>query len=239
MEIETLFFSKVDSTQLVAKRDYSRFVSHHLTCIVADAQEMGIGRFQRKWISPPGKNLYVTFVFRLSKELLHLNRIGQLLAVTLALLLEKKGLAPRLKWPNDLLLSQKKFSGILCHTQFEKEFVIFFLGIGININMSDCSSIDKPATSLKIESKHSWKRKMLLKELQTSFAHNLEVFKKEGFAPFEADFSRLLIFKGKAISYSTGDKTWEGILHGITPEGELVLQLPSNEYKIFPAGEIL
>ncbi|MEI6243158.1 MAG: biotin--[acetyl-CoA-carboxylase] ligase [Chlamydiota bacterium] len=239
MKIETRFFSKLDSTNLFAQREYSHFNPLYFTTIVADTQDNGIGRFQRKWISPPKKNIYATFVFRLPRHLSQLSRITQLLALTLVLLLEKKGLYPKIKWPNDLLLSQKKFCGILCQTQIEEDFQIFFLGFGINVNMTHFETIDQPATSLQKETNRRWNRKALLHSLQKDFIRNLKIFQQEGFSPFLADFDRRLLFKGEKISYFDGKTKWSGLFHGISPEGELILHLPSNEYKVFSAGEIL
>ena len=238
--MKTIYLDTIDSTNTYAKEHANEFPKDTMTCINAEEQTKGRGRFQRSWISPKGVNLYATFYFTLPKTTLHLISLSQVMAMSLVYLLQKKGLKPEIKWPNDIRLSEKKLAGILSEIVFHQETVECFIGIGINVNLSaeSLKNIDQPATSLNVETDKNWDRKELLKELQDQFANDLLRFKKEGFAPFHDEFEDLLALKGKTIRCFDGEKIWEGICHSITEEGQLNIALEDGSMHTVLSGDI-
>lgn len=235
-----IHLDSIDSTNTYAKEHSKRFAPNEITCVTAEEQTAGRGRYQRKWLSPPGVNLYITFYFQLPVNTLHLVSLAQVMAYSFAAILLREGLHPKIKWPNDVQLSGKKLSGVLCETQFHRDFVEIFLGIGINVNLEEeiAGKIDQPATSLKIETGRKWDRAALLKKLQKQFAEDLEKFKKEGFAPFHSAFENLLARKGETIRCFDGKKEWVGICHSLTNDGQLNLYLPDQTIHTIVSGEI-
>ncbi len=233
-------FKTIDSTNTYAKQHANSFAPDQITCITADEQTAGRGRFQNQWISPPGVNLYATFYFKLPSNTLHLSCLAELLALSFASLLEREGLQPKIKWPNDIQLSGKKLSGILCETAFQAKTVDIFLGIGVNVNMDQeaLSHIDQAATSLQQETGKQWDRKTLLKDLQKQFINDLEIFQKKGFTPFHNLFEKFLAYKGETVRCFDGTHEWVGICHSITPDGQLTLLLPNQIFHTLLSGEI-
>jgi BirA family biotin operon repressor/biotin-[acetyl-CoA-carboxylase] ligase len=191
--MDTIKLDSVDSTNLYAKENYGSFAKEGITCLIAEEQTAGRGQHQRKWISPRGVNIYATFYFQLPSSTPHLTNLAQLMALSFAKVLLEENLHPKIKWPNDIQLQGKKLSGVLCETIFQKEIVHIFLGIGINVNLENTETIDQPATSLFLETKKKWDKEALLKKLQEQFTNDLQVFKREGFTPFEDPFKQLLI----------------------------------------------
>jgi BirA family transcriptional regulator, biotin operon repressor / biotin---[acetyl-CoA-carboxylase] ligase len=240
MEIKDIHLESVDSTNLYAKSHCNQFDPNQLTCITAEEQTAGRGRMQRHWHSPKGQNIYATFYFRLPLHALHLISLSQIMTLSLSLILIKEGLAPKIKWPNDVQLNGKKMAGILCETQFCSDHIDIFLGIGINVNMTteQISQIDQPATSLFIETNQTWDRAALLKKLQKQFLTDLQKFKKEGFTPFHSQFENLLAYKGQSIRCFDGKKEWVGICHSITNDGQLNIYLPNKEIHTVLSGDI-
>lgn len=236
----TIHLDTIDSTNTYAKKNASNFPPHDITCIYAEEQTAGRARQQKTWISPFGANLYVTFFFTLPLKTPHLTAIGQVLAASLARVLLHFGLLAQMKWPNDLYLSGKKFAGILCETEFHPTLVHLFLGVGINVNLDQdlLSTIDQPATSLKIETHKSWNKEFLLQKLQTTFQSDLALFKKEGFIPFQTFLNERLAFKGKQIRCFTGEEIWEGVCEGLAADGQLKLLLNTGEVKVVSAGDV-
>jgi BirA family biotin operon repressor/biotin-[acetyl-CoA-carboxylase] ligase len=230
----------IDSTQMYAKAHAANFPKHQITCVIAEEQTAGRGRFQRAWVSPKGINLYATFFFRLPAHAKDLVSLAQIMACSLANVLLKEGLAPKIKWPNDVQLSGKKLSGILCETAFHGDEVEIFLGIGINVNMlADLlEKIDQPATSLLAETGRQWDRAALLKKVQKQFDKDLELFKKEGFFPFHNFCENLLAHKGKEIRCFDGKMEWVGICHSLTPDGQLNVLLHDNSIHKIVSGEV-
>lgn len=235
-----IHFDTIDSTNIYAKKHAREFPKGQITCITADEQTNGYGRFHNQWMSPPNVNLYVTFYFSLTSNTPHLTSLAQLLAFSMAQILLKAGLHPKIKWPNDIQLNGKKLSGILCETAFEGENVDLFLGIGVNVNMDKTAlgAIDQPATSLQAETGKLWDRKSLLNDLQDQFTHDLKIFLKKGFTPFVSQIENILAYKGKPVRCFNGTKEWVGICHSLTPGGELNLLLPDLTFHTVRSGEV-
>jgi len=231
----------IDSTNTYAKMHSAEFPLRQITCITAEEQTAGRGRFRRAWVSPKGVNLYATFYFRVPAGQRDLVSLAQVMACSLAAILLEEGLHPKIKWPNDIQLSEKKLSGILCETAFYEKEVEVFLGVGVNVNMGNelLGKVDQPATSLKEETRREWDRMLLLRKLQKQFTHDLELFRQQGFAPFHPLLEKLLAYKGQEVRCFDGQKEWVGICHSITPDGQLNILLADNSLHKLVSGELL
>lgn len=134
-------FKEVISTQDTAKR----FIDQENELAISSLrQKRGRGRQGRAWLSPPG-GLYVSLLLF---PKVRINSIPLLAALTVVKLLEDYGFSGlSIQWPNDVLLNQKKVSGIICE-QFKHSVIC---GIGLNINNEKFSRKLQHATSLKLE----------------------------------------------------------------------------------------
>lgn len=240
MEIKNIFLDQVDSTQKWAKESYLDLDPSNITCITAKEQTKGYGRYERKWLSVKDGSLTTTFYFQLSKNVKDLTTLCQILCLSLAKILIQENLTPKIKWPNDIMLNQKKLSGVLCQTIFEEKIIHIFLGIGININIDKktIDQIDQPSTSLLIETKKSRNIHSFLLLLQKQFLEDFNLFLKEGFSPFYELFNDLLLYKNKEITLFDGKTNFLGCIDSITPSGNLKLILKSGEEKLFSTGDI-
>ncbi|HEY2938200.1 MAG TPA: biotin--[acetyl-CoA-carboxylase] ligase [Gaiellaceae bacterium] len=135
------------------------------TVVVADEQTEGRGRLGRRWFAPPGTSLLCSVQLRPAvsgERLPELTSVAaRACAETIAAL---TGLEPELKFPNDLLLGERKVAGILAEAR-EGRVV---LGIGVNVNLSEeqlPGEVDRPATSLLVETGRELDRAELLVEL--------------------------------------------------------------------------
>jgi BirA family transcriptional regulator, biotin operon repressor / biotin---[acetyl-CoA-carboxylase] ligase len=234
-------FSSIDSTNTWAKRNVENFDPNQITLITANQQTAGIGRFKRKWESPPN-NLYATFCWFIDKQRYDIGNIPQLLSLATAKTLEALNFVPQLKWPNDVLLSEKKVAGILCETTTFPYFLCIILGIGININMplENLQTIDRPATSLAVEANRQFSVEVILDKLQESFIPMLDLFLKKGFEPFLNNYrKRMSVWINKPIKFHDNKTIWNGLFHSINDDGSLNLILETGELKMFLVGEIL
>jgi BirA family transcriptional regulator, biotin operon repressor / biotin---[acetyl-CoA-carboxylase] ligase len=238
-KIHYIHLDTVDSTNTYAKAHAHTF-AHPLTCITAKEQTAGRGRFQRRWVSPRGQNIYATLVFQVAPGSPYLSNIGQIMTLSCAQLLLSKGIISEIKWPNDIVVSGKKIGGVLTETTPLQEKISVAVGIGLNVNMEAAllEMIDQPATSLLQELGKREDLETLLEHLMQQFLTNLEILEKSGFAPFKETFEQLLAFRGQEITCHDGAQTIKGICQGITQEGHLKVLLPSGATKILLAGEI-
>lgn len=238
MKVQYVHLDTVDSTNNWVKSHLSELSS--LTCVTAQEQTSGRGRFKRHWVSPHGENIYATLYLVVPLGSGYLANIGQIMAFACAKVLRGIGFEAELKWPNDILIQGRKIAGILTETVTEDQEIGVIIGIGINVNMPTASleAIGVPATSLLQLSQKKWDLQEVTELVMNHFIHDLEVLKKSGFAPFQAPFEKMLAYKGQEITITDGAQTIKGICHSITKDGRLQLQLPSGEIKMLTAGEV-
>lgn len=238
--MNTIFLDSVNSTNSFAKEHCQEFDPHSVTCIIAQEQTAGRGRMNRKWHSPKGLNIYATFYFQLPLHALHLISIAHIMTLSVTTVLLQKNLQPQIKWPNDILIHQKKIAGVLCETAFHSDWVDIFLGVGINMNMKPhhLESIDQKATSLLLETNQPQNISDFIQKLQKQFSVDLQTFKQNGFTPFHAQFENLLAFKGETIRCFDGHREWVGICHSVTNDGQLNLFLPNHEIVTLRSGDL-
>ena len=157
------------------------------TVVSADKQTAGRGRFDRKWISESEENIYVSFVLKPENKN-HLTNLTQYLCVVCAKILENYNVQPEIKWPNDVLVNGKKICGILCETKLKQNKIQgVVLGIGINLNMPEelIKTIDRPATSLNLETKQKIDKQKFFNTLVEMFFENYEDAAEKGFSSFK------------------------------------------------------
>jgi BirA family biotin operon repressor/biotin-[acetyl-CoA-carboxylase] ligase len=138
---------------------------------LTEEQTEGRGRLGRKWLSPPGVSLLFSILLEPPVETPRLPELslvaGQACAAAIA---GVAGVTPEVKLPNDILISGRKVAGILAEARDGR----VVLGIGVNVNVPEedlPTEVDRPATSLLVETSHEVDRAELLFEL----LHRLEL----------------------------------------------------------------
>jgi len=228
------WFSSLGSTMTVAAR-FAREGCASGTVIGADEQTAGIGRHGRSWHSEPGAGLYVSVVLRLAVGPDSLPTV--MLALGLATqeaIVEVTGLAPDLRWPNDVLLGEKKCAGILA--QLEGEAVI--AGIGINVNHSSFpEDIAAIATSLFLNGA-SASREELLRVLVRAVESWCGVLIKDGPGAICDAFARESSYtQGRRVLVDQDNSILEGVTGGLDRSGFLLLRQDNGRVtKIMSGG---
>lgn len=197
MEIIHHHFDHLKSTNDWSKEHLETFDKESLTIVTADTQTGGRGRYGRKWVSPVGENIYASFCFFIDEDQQDPLSLTHLLAISIAKVLENRGIAAQIKWPNDVLVKRKKIAGILCETEYLAPHFGVVIGVGLNVNMDEktLETVGQPATSLFVETGKNYAVSEILQELSAIFSKDLTLFMDEGFQPFLATF-RKLIFPG-------------------------------------------
>ncbi len=151
---EVVYRETVDSTNLEAKRIALKSEEDRIL-IVADEQQTGRGRLGRNWHSAKGEGLWMSLLIRPDIKPENSFRLTLIAAVSVSQGIEKvTGLAAGIKWPNDLIVNDKKICGILSEMSAEWQKVNYvILGIGINVNQTEFpEDIKEKASSLGLES---------------------------------------------------------------------------------------
>jgi BirA family transcriptional regulator, biotin operon repressor / biotin---[acetyl-CoA-carboxylase] ligase len=217
-------FFKIDSTNSVAMH-LGELGGPHGTLVIAEEQTAGRGRAGHTWHSEKTNGIYMTLLLRpfISPEQAPLITLVAGLAVRDAIL-EQTGLAPDLRWPNDLLFGRKKFCGILTEMNAEQDQIHFVaVGIGINVNHERVpEELSGIATSLRIETRRAHSRVEIVARLLRCLDCYYNQFLKEGPEAIVARFCEVSSYAhGKRVRIASTTETYTGTTDGLEPGGLL------------------
>ena len=203
---------------------------------IAEEQTKGRGRRGKSWISPKFKNIYFSLNSYLKKE--DLSGLSIAVALSVSEVLNKINVMSLIKWPNDLLVGNKKICGILIETAKVGELTKVVIGIGINVNMEHSELIDQEWTSIKLEKKQSVDRNSIITEMINQLCITLNEFEQEEFDYFINKFTSLDLLKDK--QFTLKDKPNETFIgKGIDNKGLLIAQnLKDQRIVKFSSGEV-
>ena len=203
---------------------------------IAEEQTKGRGRRGKSWISPKFKNIYFSLNSYLKKE--DLSGLSIAVALSVSKVLKKINVMSLIKWPNDLLVGNKKICGILIETAKVGELTKVVIGIGINVNMEYSELIDQEWTSIKLEKKQSVDRNSIITEMINQLCITLNKFEQEEFDYFLNKFKSLDLLKDK--EFTLKDKPYETFIgKGIDNKGLLIAQnLKDQRIVKFSSGEV-
>jgi BirA family biotin operon repressor/biotin-[acetyl-CoA-carboxylase] ligase len=236
------FFPNVDSTNTAAFRLALNGVSEG-EVVVVESQHAGKGRMGRRWESPSGVNIYLSIILRPTFPPSKIPLITLMTAVVCAEAIEEvTGLMPAIKWPNDLLIDDKKLGGILTEADMEMDRINFVIvGIGINVNMPRSAfppSIRDTATSLQEVLGKQVLRVPLIKSLLRKFELWYTRFKEGRGEEIKRRWEELSQIRGKEVSVDFMGETVQGTALEIDADGALLVQEAGGEVKRIVAGDV-
>lgn len=217
----------------IAAREARRGVSEGVV-IIAERQTAGRGRQGRPWLSLPG-NLFLTVILRPSAE--QVPQLIMLGSIGVVRTLESLGLRPGIKWPNDVLVGERKISGILIETTFkgaQPDYALLGIGINVKLDPKQFDQLAFVATSLSALGidihvfRLAW---MLLENLDRLYQEL-----KSGYSLLPI-WRRYLIVLGKRVHIS-GGMDINGIAEDVTPEGNLLLRCDDGRLVQIPVGDV-
>ena len=206
------------------------------TIVGAEEQSVGIGRHGHSWHSEPGAGLYVSFVLKppAGNSALPLVMLALGLAAQEAIA-QTSGLAPDLRWPNDVLLGGKKCAGILA--QMEGDAIV--AGIGINVHHAAFpEDIRHVATSLAIEGARV-RREDVLVALARAIDGNIEILAEDGPSAILDMFTRASSYAvGRRVKVDQPGAVVEGITCGLDASGFLLVRQDNGIEATILAGGV-
>ena len=211
--------------------------------VISESQEKGRGRLGRQWFSPPFLNLYLSVILRPKIPPHQASLITLMAAVATADAIQKfSGLLPLIKWPNDILLRDRKIAGLLNEIHSEMDRIHFvILGIGVNLNLDErmfSKEIRAGATSLKIEMGQAISRKIFLQTLLQELEKWYTIFMKEGSALILKVWRDRAHIKGRRVKVTSFGKALTGVAVDIDSDGALILETMGGKRERVVAGDI-
>jgi BirA family transcriptional regulator, biotin operon repressor / biotin---[acetyl-CoA-carboxylase] ligase len=212
-----------------------------LALVYAEEQTAGRGRSGRSWFTQPGSSLAFSLVMRPQGQDQSITLFSGLGAVAVCEAFCSRGLKPQIKWPNDVLLAERKVCGVLVETVWlGNEVDSIILGVGVNVGI-DSTPIDEklnfPATSLEAVTGSRVGRPELLAEILHAILAWRSLLTTDG---FHAAWESRLAFRGEKVGISTsGGEQSVGSIDGLEPDGSLRLLLESGQKIAVHAGEVI
>lgn len=219
------FFSSIGSTNDEAM-SWAAKGAEDLSVVVADEQTAGRGRMDRPWFTPPSSALAFSLILRPKREELpHLSRIVGLAALAITDALSLRGLAPQIKWPNDILLNGRKVAGILIEISWAGEEVRYVvIGVGVNTARTSAPTTDVlrfPAISMEHILNQAPDRTPLLRDILAGIISLRPHMPTDAFLNA---WSKSLAWYGKDVRVEMGgDQVVNGRITGLESDGSLKL----------------
>jgi BirA family biotin operon repressor/biotin-[acetyl-CoA-carboxylase] ligase len=235
-------YDAVESTNLIAIK-LAQQGEPEGSVVLADQQLSGRGRGSRSWHSPAGVGIYCSIVLRpkmppAKAQLLTL-MAGVSIVEAIAL---KTGLSPRVKWPNDILINDKKVAGILLESRVSAGQIGYsVIGFGINVNNSSADfpeDIRVNASSLLMELKKPVDRSTLVIEIFSELERLYHRFQRKDFPVILEQWRHYSSTLGQRVRIWQKDKATEGIAVDLTEDGGLLLKLEGGKQIVIHAGDV-
>jgi BirA family transcriptional regulator, biotin operon repressor / biotin---[acetyl-CoA-carboxylase] ligase len=208
----------------------------HGAVVVAEMQTAGIGRHGHSWHSEPDGGLYLSIILRLPLA------PDALPVLTMALGLAAQravddiaGVACDLRWPNDLLLNEKKLAGILVQAP---DASVQIAGIGVNVNQTGFpEELGSIATSLRLETGEEYSRELLLDRIVAESLRYAELLAERGKRSILEQFeARSSYVRGKPVEVEAVGRIVTGITAGLDENGFLRVQTAEGIETIVAGG---
>ncbi len=250
--------SRIGKTKVVGKRiqvfqstSSTNDIAHQLlggantegTVVFAEEQTKGRGRLGREWVSPKGKGLWFSVLLRPNIHSESAPRLTIMAAVSLAeAIREQTGCRTEIKWPNDILLNERKVAGILVELIAEPDRIRnAILGIGVDVNVRSRDfppEIRSIATSIREELGQKVDRASLASAILRSLDRNYSNIATGEFGNIARKWEDLCTTLGKEVSISLGDRVVEGTAETIDEFGSLLVRTRFGQVERITGGDV-
>jgi len=240
---KVVVFQTTASTNDIAW-EYASNSKNHGLCVLAEAQTKGRGRRGRIWLSEPGQSILCSALLTNIPIEAELLTLGAAVATAEAINTFCK-LPCRIKWPNDILIQNKKVAGILIEKRNISGKPCFVIGIGINCNQTretfEQYDLNLPATSLAIETGQQIDRTALVCELLAQLETWLENAKHQSTistmqSTIIERWLQLSGMLGRHVTVECDGRRYSGFCRGVDPVQGLILQLDNSLVRMFSAS---
>ena len=232
------YFEQLESTNVMAEQ-LAREGRPEGAVVLANEQTGGRGRKGNAWFSPADVNLYFSLVLR--PGLPALRYLPYIACLSVQTALAHCGIAADFKWPNDLVVRDRKICGILIQTAMEEQRLKYAIaGSGINVNVLEFpEELRGLATSAALEAGSGLSREALLASVLLEFERLYEKIDATGWEEFSARLERTSTYlRGCPVKIVQDGETVEGTTGGLDPFGGLKVATAGGE-KIVYAGEVV
>jgi BirA family transcriptional regulator, biotin operon repressor / biotin---[acetyl-CoA-carboxylase] ligase len=241
--LSLLILAEIDSTNDEAARQLAMGRATPFV-VLARRQTSGRGRFGRRWHSESTGNLYASFAFRPRVPPERMQTLTLWMGLNLCELLHRfTGLAPGLKWPNDILFDRRKAGGMLTEARVDADQIRdLVFGLGLNVNSPAGvwpAELGRRATSLAEATGNPLDLNRLAAAVVDHVLLAWQTFVEgEHLRTFADLWHRYDLLRGRSITLSEGGRRHQGVVTAVDDEGALLLRDEAGQVKRFRAGEV-
>lgn len=237
-----IHFNTIDSTNLKAK-ELAAIGAQDGTVIISEEQTAGRGRLGRHWTSPKYKGIWMSIILRPEINPMFASRVTLIAAAAVHKASLQCGVQTLIKWPNDIVINNKKACGILTEMSAELNKIHYLvIGIGINVNVDESEfpeELRTSATSLKIESSKTIDRKNLVCGILNNFESLYDEFIKDSSIKSSIDICRNnSVLLGKEVRIINGSTEIKAKALDINDDGELLIEREDGKVEVIFSGEV-
>jgi BirA family biotin operon repressor/biotin-[acetyl-CoA-carboxylase] ligase len=230
-------FDDIDSTNRYVL-DAARAGAAAGLVVVADHQRSGRGRRGRVWTAPAGSSLLLSVLLRptVAAEAVHVVTMAAALALADAVG-AVAGVDADLKWPNDLIVDERKLAGLLAEADVTGSGAVrgVVIGIGCNVTWAGFpAELDDTATACDREAGHPVDRARLLDTFLAELASRIDAL-----AAVPADYRARLATLGRAVRVELAGRTLEGVATDVDELGRLVVRPAAGPPVVVAAGDVV
>jgi BirA family biotin operon repressor/biotin-[acetyl-CoA-carboxylase] ligase len=212
--------------------------------VFAETQSQGRGRLGRKWVSQAGKGLWFSVLLRPELPLQEATRLTVASGTAVRRAIEAQtGLEAEVKWPNDILIGDRKVAGILTELGAELDrvkHVVLGIGLDVNLAASDFpAEVRKLATSLAIESGRAISRADLAVALLRELDLDYERVVSGRFASVADEWEAHCTTIGQSVIIRQGDRRIRGRAESLSDEGALLVRTEHGHLEQVVGGDVL
>lgn len=220
-------FASIDSTNTYVAQRALEGADEGLVAR-ADYQSAGRGRLDRTWEAPPRSGLLTSILFRPSSTESDLFLYTVLVALSArAALVRLCGVRPDLKWPNDLLVGDRKLGGVLAELR-DAPVGRRALVVGIGINLTTEGPPEAHGTSVVREAAVTIEPRALLDILLEEVGNRIELLRHEQRDVLASEFAAALCTVGRRVRVDSPRGVVTGVAEGVTAQGSLLVQTPDG-----------
>jgi BirA family biotin operon repressor/biotin-[acetyl-CoA-carboxylase] ligase len=211
--------------------------------VFAESQTRGRGRLGRNWVSSQGKGLWFSILLRPDLSPQAATQITVASATALARALKHAAAIPcEIKWPNDILVKDRKLCGILTEMTAEVDKINYIvLGIGVNVNFTESDfplDLRRIATSLAIEAGRKFKRAEIASVILRELNHDYLRIKTGKFQAVADEWEEHCTTIGRNVEISAGARVIHGRAESLDSEGALLVRTQHGHLERIIGGDV-
>ncbi len=233
--MKEIHFTEIDSTNLYLKKHYAEL--DDLDIVDAKHQNAGRGRMARVWEDSSGENLLFSVLIKDKNLFPEFSSLSLLAASSIMNTLKSIGInGVSVKWPNDVMVNDKKICGILLESvSFGSEIQALIIGIGLNVNQNEFDELPH-ATSVYIEAKKGYEIGAFSELVYTNIRNDILMFKM-GDRSYLENIRNANYLTCQYVDFVYDGENKHGYVKGIDDDNKLIVDVEGSELHL-SSGEV-